>query len=261
MKNKILFILLLGIAAFVFSPGLILAQQGCCSYHGGISYCDSSVGRYVCNDNTYSPTCGCYREPLVIQPSDFPQNVQAVLSYTPNTTRGYTVIAELTDKNPTRYSAVLSKVVGADPGSLVDFNGGVFTYFNITPGDYYLNVKQDINGVWSKVVYWKVSVPEWVDPIPTNTPMPTTIPIPDIDTSTNNKSFISSFFEWLFGWGKSKNTTTPLPTSKPSLYICNCAKTCTQISTCAEAYYQLNTCGCSVRDGDKDGTPCENLCL
>lgn len=49
------------------------------------------------------------------------------------------------------------------------------------------------------------------------------------------------------------------PTTQPT-YTCNCSKTCTQIASCAEAYYQLNTCGCSKRDGDKDGVPCESLC-
>lgn len=33
------------------------AQQGCCSWHGGISHC--SGGRYVCNDGSFSPSCTC----------------------------------------------------------------------------------------------------------------------------------------------------------------------------------------------------------
>ena len=41
---------------------------------------------------------------------------------------------------------------------------------------------------------------------------------------------------------------------------CNCKKTCPQMTSCEEAYYQLNDCGCSIRDGDKDGVPCENIC-
>jgi len=60
-----------------------------------------------------------------------------------------------------------------------------------------------------------------------------------------------------------KPTYKPTPTSRPVIttpYTCNCSKTCTQIVSCAEAYYQLNTCGCSVRDGDNDGVPCESLC-
>lgn len=40
-------------------PTFSEAGQGCCSYHGGQSYCDTSVGRWVCNDGTYSPSCGC----------------------------------------------------------------------------------------------------------------------------------------------------------------------------------------------------------
>lgn len=41
---------------------------------------------------------------------------------------------------------------------------------------------------------------------------------------------------------------------------CNCSKTCGEIYTCEEAQYQLNTCGCSKRDGDKDGVACDNMC-
>ena len=55
-----------------------------------------------------------------------------------------------------------------------------------------------------------------------------------------------------------KPTVAPLPTTDS--YGCNCSKTCSQMSSCDEAYYQLNTCGCSVRDGDDDGVPCENIC-
>ena len=58
-----------------------------------------------------------------------------------------------------------------------------------------------------------------------------------------------------------------VPTEKPiqtiqssSAYVCNCSKSCTQISSCEEAYFQLNNCGCSVRDNDGDGVPCESLC-
>ncbi len=52
----------------------------------------------------------------------------------------------------------------------------------------------------------------------------------------------------------------PPPKETTPAYICDCSKTCTQLTTCKEAYYQLNTCGCSRRDGDSDGVPCESLC-
>lgn len=240
---------------------LVLAQQGCCSWHGGISYCDSSVGTYVCNDGTYSPSCGCYR---ALPPTPKFPEMNATWNFSANTNGTYDVRVYLKDSNPTRYSVTLNKILGGDPGPLVDYINPSFVFKNVYPGTWYMNTKKVINNTWSTVAYWKIIVPEWVAP----TPIPTTITIPTpslaIDTSTNNKPLISSFFEWLFGWGKSKNTAiptpTPTPTSKPATYICNCAKTCTQISTCAEAYYQLNTCGCSVRDGDHDGIPCENLC-
>jgi hypothetical protein len=45
-----------------------------------------------------------------------------------------------------------------------------------------------------------------------------------------------------------------------SRYSCNCSKTCSQMSSCAEAQYQLNICGCSRRDGDKDGIACDSDC-
>ncbi len=43
-------------------------------------------------------------------------------------------------------------------------------------------------------------------------------------------------------------------------YACDCSKSCTAMSSCEEAYFQLNTCGCSTRDKDGDGVPCEEIC-
>lgn len=73
--------------------------------------------------------------------------------------------------------------------------------------------------------------------------------------------------------GTTTSTSTPAPTQKttttqqqsaqiitPSGSTCNCSKTCSQMSSCDEAYFQLNTCGCSARDGDGDGVPCEDIC-
>ena len=39
-----------------------LATSGCCSWHGGVDYCDTKTGRQVCNDGTYSPSCTCDKE-------------------------------------------------------------------------------------------------------------------------------------------------------------------------------------------------------
>jgi len=43
-------------------------------------------------------------------------------------------------------------------------------------------------------------------------------------------------------------------------YTCNCSKVCGAMTSCEEAYFQLNNCGCSKRDGDSDGIPCEEIC-
>lgn len=58
----------------------------------------------------------------------------------------------------------------------------------------------------------------------------------------------------------------PPPTENQSVappaasFTCSCSKTCEQIATCEEAYFQLNQCGCSRRDSDGDGVPCESIC-
>jgi hypothetical protein len=39
----------------------LLAQSGCCSYHGGV--CGCSNGRQLCCDGTLSPSCTCYSPP------------------------------------------------------------------------------------------------------------------------------------------------------------------------------------------------------
>lgn len=37
----------------------IIAQRGCCSWHGGVCGCDSYAGRLRCCDGELSPSCGC----------------------------------------------------------------------------------------------------------------------------------------------------------------------------------------------------------
>lgn len=57
------------IILFSFCTSLY-AKSGCCSWHDGVSHCDTSVGRYVCNDGTYSPSCTCvkYTQPSYTPP-------------------------------------------------------------------------------------------------------------------------------------------------------------------------------------------------
>ena len=58
-SNIVIAVLLFLLSFFIISPVEIFAQRGCCSWHGGVDYCDTSTGRQVCNDGTYSPSCTC----------------------------------------------------------------------------------------------------------------------------------------------------------------------------------------------------------
>lgn len=54
--------------------------------------------------------------------------------------------------------------------------------------------------------------------------------------------------------------TLPAPAVNSGNWKCDCTKVCNKMDGCAEAMYQLKTCGCTARDADGDGTPCESLC-
>lgn len=170
--KKILIIL---IFVFFLIPKIVLATRGCCSWHGGVCGCDTSVGRQVCCDGTYSPSCTCayipeqnYIPPPPPQPK-FPSETQAKWNFFSNENKTWNIEMEVLDNNPTKYSAVISKCAGCDPGPLVDFYSNKFYFKNITPGKWYVNVKKEINGYWSNIVYWTIDVPEWQPPTPTAT--------------------------------------------------------------------------------------------
>lgn len=56
MKKYLFFLIL---CTFLLLGQTTLAGRGCCSRHGGVSHCDTSIGRQVCNDGTYSPSPSC----------------------------------------------------------------------------------------------------------------------------------------------------------------------------------------------------------
>ena len=112
MKFLLIFFLAL---FFVYAP-LVDAGRGCCSYHGGQSYCDTSVGRWVCNDGTYSPTCGC----IIISdppPPIIPKWVQPTEIPTPEPTQP--VLSDQTSNDKFRLVAVFLLVLGGGVGYLI----------------------------------------------------------------------------------------------------------------------------------------------
>ena len=71
IRRKIKIISLILFVAILY-PNLAAARSGCCSWHGGVSRCDDSSGRIICNDGTYSPSCMC--EPNSNNPKFRPDN-------------------------------------------------------------------------------------------------------------------------------------------------------------------------------------------
>lgn len=295
---KLLFVLF--VFCFLFHPLKVEAQSGCCSWHGGVCSCDSSIGRKVCCDGTYSPSCGCIYIPTKPVTPEFP-DMNASWESNPNTDKTFNLSVTLNDSSPTQYSAVINKCKGCNPGPLTDFYSNKFNFNNLKTGRYYLNVKKAINGTWSTVAYWTIDIPQWSAPTPT--PFPTIVPLVTNQNNppSSNDSFITfitviillglaigsiyvgyRLIKWFLKYAKehdwvytvliwtiiiggimifslasdsSKKTTT----TTQKTYTCNCSKTCPNM-TCSEAYYQLNECGCSKRDGDGDGIPCEEQC-
>lgn len=63
----------------------------------------------------------------------------------------------------------------------------------------------------------------------------------------------------IFEEGRLRQAQESAAAPEAAPYICDCTKTC-KVMTCDEAYYQLEQCGCTARDGDADGVPCESIC-
>lgn len=152
--------LLLAAIFFFLEVSVIFAQQGCCSWHGGISYCASN-GRYVCRDGTYSPTCRCGAPVPVYKPP---------VPTIPESTKGHWELREDKDGNVNLYfdwdrpdnrgySITLNKTAGVNPGPLADTQKSEIIFEDVSPGKWYINVKERMNGQWSRVTYWIVEIP------------------------------------------------------------------------------------------------------
>lgn len=62
MHRSIIFTLMIFFTASAFASSC--NKDGCCNAKGGIQYCDSSAGRYVCSDGDYS-SCYCTRNAVM----------------------------------------------------------------------------------------------------------------------------------------------------------------------------------------------------
>jgi len=171
MKNKFILSTILVFTLFLtVTSKVVLSKSGCCSWHGGVCGCDSSVGRQTCCDGTYSPSCTCaYNPPPVYIPPPPPTatptpialNIQSTAVFN-NGTCTYDINASW--DRPTIYDRFSVSAVKTDstqclnPGPNVDTTNtsGVFStagsgryLINIKPGnsnnwDYYLSYCQEI---------------------------------------------------------------------------------------------------------------------
>lgn len=80
MKSNKTLIAVLFFVAMLF-PLYILARSGCCSWHDGVCGCDTSVGRQVCCDGSYSPSCVCERKEKKPPPPPPPDPDKNVIKY------------------------------------------------------------------------------------------------------------------------------------------------------------------------------------
>lgn len=80
MDKKWLILLPIVFLIFLLLPDSALAKSGCCSWHGGVSGCDYSTGRQVCNDGTYSPSCTCAYIPQTVKPTPIPTRTPTLRS-------------------------------------------------------------------------------------------------------------------------------------------------------------------------------------
>jgi hypothetical protein len=225
--------------------------------------------------------------------------IRASFTFRPNSDgKTFDVDMEWSNVTNTGFSIALQKYAGGDPGPLTDTYQNKWTFRNVLPGTYYANMKIGINNVWSTVTYWKVDVPKWYQTQTPAPIVPAVVPATPPGNSGNDwfadaiELIVGlAFFgfaiwvgfkivvwvlnyakenDWVYGaifWivliggillfsNSSKNQES---VSNTSSYKCNCSKTCPSLS-CTEAYFQLVSCGCSARDADGDGVPCEAQC-
>lgn len=99
--------------------------------------------------------------------------------------------------------------------------------------------RESKKGLWADNICITLTTPSY----PTSTPKPISVPV----VTTYPLQYVAPVIQV---------TTAPFNAG----YACNCSKVCDAMASCDEAYFQLNQCGCSVRDGDHDGVPCESIC-
>ncbi len=98
----------------------------------------------------------------------------------------YDVKMDWGDTSALSYSIAISKTAGGNPGPNPDTASSEYTFRNIAPGRWYVNIKANMGGYWSEIAYWTIDVPKWVKPSPTPTRLIT--PTPEVQSASEDSS-------------------------------------------------------------------------
>lgn len=181
---------------------IIFARSGCCSYHGGVCGCGCCDGTSLsATCAPYYPNCGGGYESYYVAPKPtmviptIPSNAKGGPKYLINKNGVVDMLFDWDRPDGKQYSIAMSKTAGGDPGPNTDTTKSEYTFTNIRPGRWYVNVKEEFNGYWSEVAYWTIDIPNNVKdiarpyltptPIPTKQASPTTRDISDNDSSNS----------------------------------------------------------------------------
>lgn len=159
------------------------------------------------------------------------------------------------------YSFILSKEPGEEPPVTLKTVRTEWTFKNVEPGEWYLNmIAQKRDRTWTEVYYWKINVgPETEE---TSNPKLTTqeqaLSVKaKVESMLKNMPKLQNIEEDVLENSEKNVLGTTATNSK---YTCDdTPKKCSNI-TCGEAYFQLYKCGNESLDTDNDGVPCENKC-
>ncbi len=167
------FVLLLLLIVCLFAPSTSFAHPGNTASDGchycwtNCAYWGEIYGQRHCHGG-YSPPA-----PVVYNPLEY---MQATKSLYPNYDgETFDIDIELDDSSPSSYSVTLNKCNGCNPGPSADFYTPKFSFVNVKPGRWYMNVKKEVGGYWTTTTVWTLDMPEWYPP-PTPIPLPTTTP-------------------------------------------------------------------------------------
>lgn len=197
--------------ALIWLPQQILAQQGCCSWHGGIDYCDTSTGRYVCNDGEYSPSCTCLYIPPTPKPTPPPVIMPPVCKLpgevyptglakpNSNTFKWDLEITWQAVEGATGYSITSDTNPYSDPGPLSDTTTTSYTFSNLDSGIRYVHIKPLNKCGVNTIKHLKFELAEII-PSPAPTPEPTFTSTPTPLPRIEKKGFsFDSFLNWFRG--------------------------------------------------------------